>query len=69
MYSPRSRKEDEDWVRRMAESHSPAHTPFDGDIAFALSVGAERADVMAVGAIAAELVAEAIVNAIRLRGI
>lgn len=42
----------------------PVHTPFDGDIVFALSVGAERADVLSVGAIAAELVAEAIVNAI-----
>lgn len=47
----------------------PVHTPFDGDIVFSLSVGKEQADVMAVGAIAAELVAEAIVNAIRLRGI
>ena len=42
----------------------PVHTPYDGDVVFALSVGHERADVLALGAIAAELVAEAIVNAI-----
>lgn len=42
----------------------PTHTPYDGDIVFALSVGTERADVMAVGAIAAELVAEGIVKAV-----
>lgn len=42
----------------------PVHTPYDGDVVFALSVGNERADVLALGAIAAELVAEAIVNAI-----
>jgi L-aminopeptidase/D-esterase-like protein len=44
----------------------PAHTPFDGDMVFALSVGDEQADAMAVGAIAAELVAEAIVRAVRV---
>jgi len=44
----------------------PAHTPFDGDMVFALSVGDEQADTMAVGAIAAELVAEAIVRAVRV---
>jgi L-aminopeptidase/D-esterase-like protein len=42
----------------------PAHTPFDGDMVFALSVGDEQANVMVVGAIAAELVAEAIVKAV-----
>jgi L-aminopeptidase/D-esterase-like protein len=44
----------------------PAHTPFDGDMVFALSIGDEQADAMAVGAIAAELVAEAIVRAVRV---
>jgi L-aminopeptidase/D-esterase-like protein len=44
----------------------PAHTPFDGDMVFALSVGDEQADAMAVGAIAAELVAEAIVRAVKV---
>lgn len=43
----------------------PAHTPFDGDMVFALSVGDERAEAMAVGAIAAELVAKAIVRAVK----
>ncbi len=43
----------------------PSHTLFDGDMVFAMSVGDEQADVMAVGAIAAELVAEAIVQAVR----
>jgi len=44
----------------------PAHTPFDGDMVFALSVGDKPAEVMAIGAIAAELVAEAIVRAVRV---
>jgi L-aminopeptidase/D-esterase-like protein len=39
---------------------SPAFTMFDGDVAFALSLGAARADVNAVGAAAAEAVARAI---------
>jgi len=44
----------------------PSHTLFDGDMVFALSVGDEPADVMAIGAIAAELVSEAIVQAVRV---
>jgi L-aminopeptidase/D-esterase-like protein len=51
----------------LARAIRPVHTPFDGDIVFALSVGKEQADVLAVGAIAAELVAEAIVNAISIK--
>jgi len=43
----------------------PSHTLFDGDMVFAMSVGDESADVMAIGAIAAELVAEAIVQAVQ----
>jgi L-aminopeptidase/D-esterase-like protein len=43
----------------------PSHTLFDGDMVFALSVGDEPADIMAVGAIAAELVAAAIVQAVK----
>ncbi|MDZ7290491.1 MAG: P1 family peptidase [candidate division KSB1 bacterium] len=50
----------------LARAVRPAHTPFDGDMVFSLSVGTEKADVMAVGAIAAELVAEAIVQAVRV---
>ncbi len=64
-------KEDITKIAQMAQDGlacviRPAHTPYDGDVAFALSVGAEKADVMAVGAIAAELVAEAIVSAVRV---
>jgi L-aminopeptidase/D-esterase-like protein len=44
----------------------PSHTLFDGDMVFAMSVGGEQADVMAIGAIAAELVAEAIVQAVKV---
>ena len=39
---------------------SPAHTTLDGDALFALSLGAARADVNALGAAAAEAVARAI---------
>jgi L-aminopeptidase/D-esterase-like protein len=48
----------------LARAILPSHTLYDGDMVFALSVGDEKADVMAVGAIAAELVAEAIVRAV-----
>lgn len=43
---------------------SPAHTMFDGDVVFALSVGKARADVNALGAAAAEAVAWAIVRGV-----
>lgn len=43
---------------------SPAHTMFDGDVVFALSVGNVRADVNALGAAAAEAVARAIVRSV-----
>jgi len=42
----------------------PAHSPYDGDIVFALSVGEKQADLMTLGALAAELVALAIVRAV-----
>lgn len=50
----------------MARAIRPAHTMFDGDVMFALATG-ERGvgDVTLVGAIAAEVVAEAIVRAVR----
>ena len=44
----------------------PSHTLFDGDMVFAMSTGNEQADVMAIGAIAADLVAAAIVQAVRV---
>jgi L-aminopeptidase/D-esterase-like protein len=50
----------------LARAILPSHTLYDGDMVFALSVGDEQADVMAAGAIAAELVTEAIVRAVRV---
>ena len=38
---------------------------YDGDALFSLSLGEKEADVNALGAVAAEVVAEAIVRAIR----
>jgi L-aminopeptidase/D-esterase-like protein len=49
----------------IARAVRPAHTLFDGDTLFALSTGSKRADVNLVGAYAAEVVAEAIVRAVR----
>jgi len=50
----------------MARTISPAHTQFDGDIAFALSLGNLGADVNAIGAAAAEAVVRAIVRSVKL---
>jgi L-aminopeptidase/D-esterase-like protein len=49
----------------VARTIRPAHTMFDGDTLFALSTGRQRADVNLVGAYAAEVVAEAIVRAVK----
>ena len=49
----------------LAQAIRPAHTMYDGDIVFALSAGSESAEVLTVGAIAAELVAQAIVQAVQ----
>ncbi len=43
---------------------SPAHTRFDGDVVFALSVGDRHADVNALGAAAADAVAHAIARGV-----
>ncbi len=43
----------------------PAHTMLDGDTLFALSAGKKKCDVNTIGAFAAEMVAEAILNAAR----
>jgi L-aminopeptidase/D-esterase-like protein len=45
----------------------PAHTPYDGDIVFGLSVGDKQNTVgtMALGALAADLVAESVLRAVR----
>jgi L-aminopeptidase/D-esterase-like protein len=44
----------------------PAHTMFDGDTIFALATGEKEADVSMVGAFAAEVMAEAIVRAVKM---
>ena len=43
----------------------PAHTMFDGDIVFALSVGERQADVNVLGAVSADLVAKAVIRGVR----
>ena len=50
-----------------ARALSPVHTPDDGDVIFALATGVRtgEADVATVGALAAEVVADAIVRAAR----
>ena len=49
----------------LARCIRPAHTMLDGDTIFALSTGKKRADVSTVGAWSAEVLAMAILNAIR----
>jgi L-aminopeptidase/D-esterase-like protein len=49
----------------LARSIRPAHTMLDGDTLFALATGQKTANVNAVGAYAAEVVAAAILNAVR----
>lgn len=48
----------------LARTIRPVHTASDGDTVFALSYGDKEANLSLIGAIAADLVAEAIVNAI-----
>lgn len=49
----------------LARAIRPVHTMMDGDIVFALSIGEERGDAGLVGAVAAEVLAEAVVRAAR----
>ncbi len=49
----------------LARAIRPAHTMQDGDTLFMLATGAHKADVNIVGAFAAEVVAQAIVRAVR----
>lgn len=49
-----------------ARTIRPAHTMLDGDTIFALSTGTKKADVSTIGAYAAEVMAEAILRAVRL---
>jgi L-aminopeptidase/D-esterase-like protein len=44
----------------------PAHTPFDGDLVFCLATGDKSGSVLSLGALAAELVAESIVRAVKI---
>jgi L-aminopeptidase/D-esterase-like protein len=50
----------------LARTIRPAHTMFDGDTLFALATGPKKADVNLVGVYAAEVVAEAIVRAVKM---
>jgi L-aminopeptidase/D-esterase-like protein len=50
----------------LAQSIRPAHTMFDGDTIFALATGGKKADVSMVGAFAAEVMAEAILRAVKM---
>jgi L-aminopeptidase/D-esterase-like protein len=50
----------------IARAIRPAHTMLDGDVIFALSTGTRKADVSAVGAFAAEVMAEAIVRGVKM---
>jgi len=43
----------------------PCHTPFDGDTIFSLATGAKRANTGVVGALAAEVMAQAILRGVR----
>jgi L-aminopeptidase/D-esterase-like protein len=63
-------KEEANKVAQMAQDGvaravRPAHTMYDGDTLFALATGHKVADVNIVGAFAAEMVAKAIVRAVR----
>jgi L-aminopeptidase/D-esterase-like protein len=51
----------------LARAVYPAHTPWDGDTIFALATGEIEgdADLIVLGAVAADAVAEAILNAVR----
>jgi L-aminopeptidase/D-esterase-like protein len=50
----------------LAQAIRPAHTMFDGDTVFALATGEQDADISMVGAFAAEIMAEAIVRAVKM---
>jgi L-aminopeptidase/D-esterase-like protein len=49
----------------IARTMRPAHTMLDGDVLFALSTGARKADVTTVGAFAAEVMVEAVLHAVK----
>jgi L-aminopeptidase/D-esterase-like protein len=50
----------------LARTIRPAHTMQDGDAIFALSTGTKKADVSTIGAFAAEVMAQAILRAVKM---
>ncbi len=48
----------------LARAIRPVHTPLDGDVVFALSLGEQRAETALVGSLAAEIVATAITRGV-----
>ncbi len=49
----------------IARAIHPAHTMFDGDAIFCLSLGKKEAEITAVGSVAAEVVSQAIIRAVK----
>jgi L-aminopeptidase/D-esterase-like protein len=49
----------------LARAIAPVHTPADGDTLFALATGSHRGDLLTIGALAADVMAEAVVRAAR----
>jgi L-aminopeptidase/D-esterase-like protein len=49
-----------------ARTLRPTHTMMDGDVIFALSTGTKKADVSIIGAFAAEVMAQAILRAVKM---
>jgi len=49
----------------IARTIRPAHTMLDGDVIFALSTGSKKADASSIGAFAAKVVEEAVLNAVK----
>ena len=50
----------------IARTIRPAHTMLDGDVIFALSTGSKKADTTTIGAFAAEVMAQAILRAVKM---
>jgi L-aminopeptidase/D-esterase-like protein len=50
----------------IARTIKPAHTMLDGDVIFALSTGTKKTDVSTIGAFAAEVMAQAILRAVKM---
>ena len=50
----------------IARTIRPAHTMLDGDVIFALSTGTKKANISTIGAFAAEVMAQAILRAVKM---